>query len=192
MIVVFNAIDLALSWNPSNFSFNPDDKYELVWQDEFEDAGPVKVIINRQPSYAPNPKSWGYIIGVHHDDGIENYTDSIYNAYVQNNQLTIVAMKERYTSAMLTAENLQEFTFGVFAAKICLPYGKGIWSAWWMYGDDHQTGLSWSTVGEIDTLEMWGGSEMANYRDQYAHGTVHWNNQSNTMHPVYNKYIGKP
>jgi hypothetical protein len=30
---------------------------------------------------------------------------------------------------------------------------------------------------------------MANYTDQYAHGTVHWNNQSNTMNPVYTKYI---
>ena len=27
------------------------------------------------------------------------------------------------------------------------------------------------------------------YTDQYAHGTVHWNNQSNTMNPVYNKQI---
>jgi hypothetical protein len=37
-------------------------------------------------------------------------------------------MKEReaYVSAMLTTENLQEFNFGTFAAKINFPYGRGI------------------------------------------------------------------
>jgi beta-glucanase (GH16 family) len=190
--VVFNNIYLVAAWDPSNFTFNPGDNYELVWQDEFENIGPVKAIINGKPAYAPNPKNWAYIIGTHHDDGIENYTDSIQNSYVQNGQLTLVAMKEGYQSAMLTTENLQEFTFGVFAAKIRLPYGKGIWPAWWMYGHDHQTGLNWPTVGEIDTLEMWGGHSKVNFTDQFAHGTVHWNNQSNTMNPVFNKYVGEP
>ena len=124
--------------------------------------------------------------------GLENYTDSIENSYVQNGQLTIVAMKEGYKSAMLTSYDLQEFTFGIFAAKIRLPYGKGIWPAWWMDGHDHRYNLHWPTTGEIDILEMWGGNTTANLTDQYAHGTIHWNNQSNTMNPVYNKLIGKP
>jgi beta-glucanase (GH16 family) len=96
-----------------------------------------------------------------------------------------------YTSAMLTSENLQEFTFGIFAAKIRLPYGKDIRPTWWMYGDDHKYNLTWPTVGEIDMLEIWNGTFMENVIDQYAHGTIHWNNQSNTMYPVYNKYISK-
>ena len=41
--------------------------------------------------------------------GLQNYTDSIYNCYVQNNQLTIVAMKEGYTSARLNSRYLQGF-----------------------------------------------------------------------------------
>ena len=52
-------------------------------------------------------------------------TKSIQNSYVQNNQLKIVAMKEGYQSAMLSSIDLQEFTFGIFAAKIQLPFGKG-------------------------------------------------------------------
>jgi beta-glucanase (GH16 family) len=190
--VVFNDIYFVVGWNPSNFSFNPGDNYELVWQDEFENVGPVQAIISGQPAYAPNPKNWAHLIGTHRDDGLENYTDSIQNSYVQNGQLTIVAMKEGYKSAMLTSADLQEFTFGIFAAKIRLPYGKGIWPAWWMYGHDHKTNLNWPTVGEIDILEMWGGNKVPNYTDQYAHATVHWNNQSNTMNPVFNKFIGKP
>jgi hypothetical protein len=55
--------------------------------------------------------------------------------------LKIVTLKEGLTSAMLRRKNLQEFTFRVFATKICLPYGTGMWS----------------TVDEIDILEMFEG-----------------------------------
>ena len=161
-IVVFNDVCLVAGWNPSNFTFNPGDNYELVWQDEFENVGPVKAIINGKPAYAPNPKNWAHIIGIHIDGGIQNYTDSIQNSYVQNNQLTIVALKEGYTSAMLTSQNLQEFTFGIFAAKIRLPYGQGMWPAWWLLGNGDKYNLYWPTVGEIDILEMIGGNKHAN------------------------------
>jgi hypothetical protein len=78
-IVIFNDIYLVISWNPTNFSFNPDDTYELVWQDEFENVGPVRAIINGQPSYAPNPKNWFHLLGIYWDGGLENYTNSIDN-----------------------------------------------------------------------------------------------------------------
>ena len=94
LFVVFNDVRFVAAWNPANFTFNPGDNYELVWQDEFENVGPVKAIINGQPAYAPNPQNWVHTIGSHRDGGLENYTDSIQNSYVQNGQLTIVAMKE--------------------------------------------------------------------------------------------------
>jgi len=188
-VAVLNGVCLCASWNPSNFSFNPGVNYELVWQDDFENVGPIQAIINGEPAYAPNPKNWAHRLGVHLDIGIENYTNSIQNAYVQNGQLTIVAMKEGYTSAMLSSYNLQEFTFGIFAAKICLPYGQGIWPAWWMVGNADKYKLWWPTAGEIDTLEMVGGNKRANLTDRNAHGTIHWNNESNTMNPVNNHQI---
>lgn len=144
----------------------------------------LQAIINGQPAYSPNPKNWGYRLGTHVDAGIENYTDSIYNAYVQNNQLTIVAMEDGYKSAMIYSLGRQKFTFGMFAAKIRLPYGQGIWPAWWMVGNADQYKLWGLTAGEIDTLEMVGGSTRYSLTDQFAHGTIHWNNQSNTMDPV--------
>jgi hypothetical protein len=55
-IVIFNDVSLVASWNPANFSFNPGDNYELVWQDQFENVGPVKAIIKGKPAYAPNSK----------------------------------------------------------------------------------------------------------------------------------------
>ncbi len=30
-VVVFNDICLVAGWDPSNFTFNPGDSYELVW-----------------------------------------------------------------------------------------------------------------------------------------------------------------
>jgi hypothetical protein len=39
-------ICFAVSWDPSNFTFNPGDKYEMVWKDEFENVGPAKAIID--------------------------------------------------------------------------------------------------------------------------------------------------
>ncbi len=193
-IVVVNEICFVISWNPSNFSFNPGDNYELVWQDEFENVGPVKAIIDGKPAYSPNPKNWIHLEDSN-DAGLQRFTDSIYNSYVQENQLTIAALKEEnegFTSAILSSKNLQEFIFGVWAAKIRLPYGQGIWPAWWCMGNADAYNLTWPTVGEIDTMEMVGGNKRANLTDQYAYGTIHWNNQSNTMNPVYNKFISVP
>ena len=69
-ILLFKDFCLTVGWNPANFSFNPSANYELVWQDEFENVGPVQAIINGKPAYAPNPKNWAHIVGMHHDTGL--------------------------------------------------------------------------------------------------------------------------
>ena len=188
-VVVFNDNCLVLAWDPSNFTFNPGENYQLVWQDEFENVGPVKAIINGKPAYAPNPGNWAHKIGPNIDGGIQNYTDDIQNAYVQDNQLRIVVIKEACTSAMLRGQSLQEYTFGVFAAKIRMPYGQGMWPAWWLVGNANAYNLGWPTEGEIDIIEMVGGNTRKRQQlaDEYSHATVHWNNQSNTMNPSFNK-----
>jgi beta-glucanase (GH16 family) len=164
---------------------NADANYSLVWEDKFENVGPIKAIIDDAPAYAPNPKNWAYEIGTSFG-GLQNYTDSIYNCYVQNNQLTIVAMKEGYTSARLNSRYLQGFTYGIFAAKIRLPYGQGIWPAFWLLGNGTSQHQVWSpTAGEIDILEMVGGHTAEGKGDRIAYATIHWNNASNTMNPVH-------
>lgn len=187
------AVGGIVGWNPANFTFNPGENYQIVWQDEFEDVGPSQGIINGKPAYAPNAKNWAHILGPHIDGGIQNYTDFIENSYVQDGQLTIVARNESLTSAFLTSQHIQEFAFGVFAAKIRLPYGQGMWPAWWLVGDGQNYSLSWPTVGEIDILEMIGGNARPYYNltDRHAHATVHWNNQSNTMTSINNRAVGR-
>lgn len=184
-IFIVNSLSFAINWNDSTLTLNVGNNYSLVWEDDFENVGPIKAIIDGASAYTPNPKNWAYETGTTFG-GLQNYTDSIYNAYVQNNKLTIVAMKEDYKSARLNSRYLQAFTYGIFAANISLPYGQGIWPAFWLLGngtDQHQV---WSpTAGEIDILEMIGGHTEDEKGDRIAYATIHWNNVSNTMNPVY-------
>ncbi|CAF1005812.1 unnamed protein product [Adineta ricciae] len=185
--LLFNNI---LSWSPSNFTYNAGQDYSLVWEDDFENVGAIKATINGAPAYAPNSANWVLNTG-NINGGLQNYTNSIDNAYVQNGQLNIVAYKEGYTSAMLSSVGLREFTFGKFAAKICLPYGQGIWPAWWLLGNAwNKYKLYWPTVGEIDILEMIGGRQWGTPNDKIAHATIHWNNASNAMSPLYHASYG--
>ena len=50
-----------------------------------------------------------------------------------------------------------------------MPYGQGIWPAFWMMGVNHPS-VGWPRCGEIDVVEMIGGSG----RENTIHGTVHW------------------
>lgn len=190
-IAVISSICSGQGWDPSKFQYDPGANYQLVWQDEFENVGSSQGTINGKPAYAPNPKNWVLKTG-RINGGLQNYTDRIENAYVQDNQLTIVAEEEGYSSGMLSSVYLQQFTFGKFAAKLRTPYGKGMWPAWWLVGNAWDAyKLFWPTVGEIDILEMVGGKVWGQPGDQEAHGTVHWNNASNTMSPIHGAASGQ-
>jgi beta-glucanase (GH16 family) len=180
-IVAIYGVASVVGWDPSKFEYDAGPNYTLVWQDEFENVGPPVATINGAPAYAPNPENWTPQVG-NVNGGLQNYTNSIYNAYVQNHQLHIVAMKENYTSGMLNSWKKQEFTYGKFAAKIRMPYGQGMWPAWWLVGNAYDAYyFYWPTVGEIDIVEMIGGHQWGNPNDQIARGTVHWNAAANDM-----------
>ena len=63
LIAIFN----DPGWAPSNFTLNPGDDYERLFQDEFENVGPIQAIINGKPACAPNPKNWAHVTGMFHD-----------------------------------------------------------------------------------------------------------------------------
>jgi beta-glucanase (GH16 family) len=71
-----------------------------------------------------------------------------------------------YTSARIVTRGLFEQTYGRFEARIKLPWGQGIWPAFWLLGSNF-TEVGWPACGEIDIME---------YRGQetsIVHGTVH-------------------
>ncbi len=125
---------------------------ELVMQDEFNTDG------------APNSTIWDYDIGTGTNgwgnNELQYYTDRTENVTVQNGVLIITAKEESFegssfTSARLLTKGLFEQEYGRFEARIRLPYGQGIWPAFWLLGanDDEEV---WPQIGEIDIMEFRG------------------------------------
>lgn len=115
---------------------------------------------------APNPAFWNYDIGRGpNGDGwgnqeLQYYTNRSDNATIQNGVLLITAREEsfegaQYTSARLLTKNLFEQQYGRFEARIRLPFGQGIWPAFWMLGADIDEN-PWPGAGEIDIMEYRG------------------------------------
>ncbi len=148
-------------------NINDKSKYSIVWQDEFDYTG------------LPDMNKWSFdTVGNEYrwgNDELQYYTSSMNNAKVENGILIITARKEelkgrQYTSARLKTQDKFDFKYGIIEARIKLPYGKGIWPAFWMLGTKIKT-LGWPRSGEIDIMEMVGGS---NGGDNTVHSTLHW------------------
>ena len=124
----------------------------LVMEDNFDVEG------------APNSQIWGFDIGTGENgwgnQELQYYTDRSTNVKVENGVLLITAQQESfegssYTSARLLTKDLFEQRYGRFEARIRLPYGQGIWPAFWMLGADIDEN-PWPGAGEIDIMEYRG------------------------------------
>lgn len=134
--------------------------WTLVWHDEFE---------------APeiNADYWTHEIG---GGGWGNaeweyYTDLPTNSFIEDGRLVIQALEELtggrpYSSARLITRDKVEVEYGRVEARIQLPYGQGIWPAFWMLGNDIFR-KAWPTAGEIDIMEHIGREP------NIVYGTVH-------------------
>lgn len=142
--------------------------YDLVWQDEFSGTSLSTSFWNYEVGTGSN--GWG-------NNELQYYRQE--NTSVAGGYLTITAKQEsfngsNYTSSRLTTKDKKDFTYGRFDIRAKLPKGQGIWPALWMLGDNIST-VSWPACGEIDIMEMIGGSN----REATVHGTVHWADASN-------------
>lgn len=135
----------------------------LVKQDEFNTDG------------APDSELWSYDIGTG-DNGwgnneLQYYTDRTENITVQDGMLVITANREdymgsSYTSAKIHTKDKFDLEYGRVEARIKLPYGNGMWPAFWMLGNDIDE-VSWPQCGEIDIMEYTGD------KPTILHGSVH-------------------
>ncbi|MGB7842529.1 MAG: glycoside hydrolase family 16 protein [Salinimicrobium sp.] len=125
---------------------------DLVLEDNFDVDG------------APDPSIWSYDIGTGEtgwgNNELQYYTSRGENVSVQNGYLLITARKEvfegsAYTSARLVTRGKFEQAYGRYEARIKLPYGQGIWPAFWLLGADN-SGEVWPQIGEIDIMEYRG------------------------------------
>ncbi|GAP42435.1 glycosyl hydrolases family 16 [Lentimicrobium saccharophilum] len=142
--------------------------YQLVWNDEF--AGNT---LNTQFwSHESGAGGWG-------NNELQHYRSE--NTSVDGGVLTIEARKEsyqgsNYTSSRLITRNKKTFTYGRVDIRALLPKGQGIWPALWTLGNNI-TSVGWPACGEIDIMEMIGGSG----REKTVHGTVHWDNNGHNQ-----------
>jgi beta-glucanase (GH16 family) len=134
--------------------------WQLTWSDEF----------NAPNGSAPDPAKWVIVTGGKGfgNNELETYTKRPTNIEQKNGNLVITAQKEdltgpdgvprHYTSARLNTQGLFSQAYGRFEARIQLPTGKGIWPAFWLLGDNHET-APWPNCGEIDVLETIGAPD---------------------------------
>ena len=136
---------------------------KLVMQDEFDTDG------------APNSAIWDYNIGTGNNgwgnNELEYYTNNSGNIKVANGMLQITAKKEafmgsEFTSARILTKGLFEQKYGRFEARIKMPWGQGMWPAFWLLGANSDT-ATWPQCGEIDIAEYKGQEPTV------THGTVH-------------------
>jgi beta-glucanase (GH16 family) len=142
--------------------------WRLVWSDEF----------NGKDGSAIDPAKWTAEVGGNGwgNQELEYYTNRTANGYQDRGSLVIKAIKEKYagsdnvtrdyTSARLITKNKFTIKYGRIEARIKIPYGQGLWPAFWMLGDDIDR-VGWPACGEIDIMENIGKEP------SLIHGSIH-------------------
>ena len=166
--------------------------WQLVWSDEFN--GPAGT--------PPDPSKWNNDLGGGGwgNGEIETYTNSTNNAF-QDGKGNLVIRAIRDSSGNYTSARLQtgspgasthsadlSFTYGLVEARIKLPFGRGVWPAFWMLGENIGTN-PWPACGEIDIMENFGTYGSVNDAS-LNNGTIHGPASSSPGAPDYNGGAG--
>ena len=143
--------------------------WKLVWHDEFDTNG------------APDPANWNYERGFVRNQELQWYQPE--NAVCTNGLLIIEARTEHrrnprfvpeskpwatrrewidYTSASLTTRGLHEFKYGRFEMRARIDTRRGSWPAFWTLGAGTPR-TRWPACGEIDIMEFYTGTVLANF-----------------------------
>ena len=147
--------------------------WKLVWSDEF----------NAPEGTPPDPVNWNYDLGGGGwgNGEAEIYTNSRANVFQDGKgNLVIRAIRDesgKYTSARLQTGSPGASThtadlnwqYGRITARIKLPFGLGVWPAFWMLGENIGS-VGWPNCGEIDIMENFG---TFNNNVSISNGTVH-------------------
>jgi uncharacterized protein (TIGR03437 family) len=142
--------------------------WQLLWSDEFN--GPA--------GSQPNPTYWTYDLGTDccGNDELETYTNAAENAHMDGlGHLDIHVENPNpgvYTSARIKTEGLFGVEYGRIEARIKIPFGQGMWPAFWMLGNNITT-VNWPACGEIDIMENVG------FTPAIAYGSLHGPNSYN-------------
>ena len=133
-----------------------------VWADEFDGTS----LDLTKWNYDLGTGEWGW-----GNNELQYYTDREENIKVENGMLVITAHQESYegsgyTSARINTKGHFSQKYGRIEARMQLPWGQGLWPAFWLLGSDIDQ-VGWPNCGEIDIME---------YRGQeptVVNGTIH-------------------
>jgi beta-glucanase (GH16 family) len=134
---------------PANTTWSPGPGWTMVWNDDFTQPGSLK--------------NWNVVTGGMGDEQLEGYSTKNV-ALVPGQGLVLTATQGgqgqqcsygacSYSSGRIQTSGTFQQQYGVFAARIKLPAGPGLWPAFWMEGED-ATDVTWPAGGEIDVIEV--------------------------------------
>jgi len=136
--------------------------YTLIWSDEFNGT-------------SLDQSKWNINTG---NPGVNNEKEYYQgdNIAVTGGNLVITARQQSvggqpYTSGKLDTYGKFSTASGRIEARIKLPLVQGTWPAFWMLGNNINTGAGWPACGEIDIMEH------VNTTNTIL-GTMHWNGGS--------------
>ena len=147
------------------------DDWILVWGDEFDSPA----------GESPDASRWVFDLGGSGWGNAERqyYTDRPENASMDGEGHLVIAAREeslpgtscwygtcRYSSARLKTQGRFEQQYGRIEMRAQLPFGPGLWPAFWMLGAELGS-VGWPAAGEIDVMENIGREPSE------VHGTVH-------------------
>lgn len=154
--------------------YKVDSKWKQVWADEFDKSDLDLKNWTRQILPKPYNEEW------------QQYFDHKENSYVKDGYLVIKALHisdkhgdKQYTSGRLHTGGKHAWKYGKIAARIQLPYGQGIWPAFWLLGKDiDEIGgkTPWPKCGEIDILELYGTRD-----DAVVEANIHYDDNGHKM-----------
>lgn len=113
----------------------------------------------------PNPDLWTFDVGSNKKNrwekgSLQDYTNSPDNVRLDGNGHLVIQARRNgsgsaasYTSARMITRGKMAFPYGTVSARIKFPAGQGIWSAFWMMGQNYET-VAWPECGEIDIMEI--------------------------------------
>jgi beta-glucanase (GH16 family) len=144
--------------------------WTLVWSDEFNGPDGSGIDTTKWTALTGGD-GWG-------NQELEYYTADVANAHQMGGNLVITATTAgasaqtcwygqcKYTSARLQTKGHFTQAYGRFEARIKIPFGQGLWPAFWMLGNDIDT-VNWPACGEIDIMENIGKEPGT------VHGSMH-------------------
>ena len=163
--------------------------YDLLWNDEFDGGSLDQSIWSYDNGDGcPSLCGWG-------NNELQWYRPD--NSSFSNGVFTVEANQEpfqgrQYTSTKVVSRGKQAMLYGRADIRAIMPKGQGIWPAIWMLGTN-QPSVGWPACGEIDIMEMIGGSG----RENRVSANMYWEDNGIKNNPrgytlpegfLYDKY----